>query len=108
MGTGRAECTYKVELSSPGVRQPLDKILCQFCRSTAFNCVPHEKWRIRIVHEQMRAVRVIKLCFKSKYDKKTPQKAEIFTLLRTECLSYANCFALKNYFLDRVRFLLCL
>lgn len=55
------------------VRDPLyDNHLTKYsanCAGAPPSIVLHEKWPIRIVHEQMRAVRVIKLCFRSKYDK---------------------------------------
>lgn len=59
-----------------------DKCLTKYsanCVGVPPSIVRDEKWPIRIVREQMRAVRVITLCFRSKYDKKIHcEKAEIF------------------------------
>lgn len=55
----------------------LDKILCQLRRSPAPNC---SRWKMTcsgIVHEQMRTVRVITLCFRGKYDENFEEKTEI-------------------------------
>lgn len=50
------------------------------CVGVPPSIVPHEKWPIRIVPEQMRAVRVITLCFRYKYDKKFAVKKLKFSL----------------------------
>lgn len=59
-------------------RVSYDKCLTKYsanCVGVPPSIVRDEKWPIRIVREQMRAVRVITLCFRSKYDKKFTVKS---------------------------------
>lgn len=89
-------CVDKARVLAATSRMGVWSALIMFCARVSYdnrltkysaNCVgvppsivPHEKWPIRIVPEQMRAVRVITLCFRYKYDKKFAVKKLKFSL----------------------------
>lgn len=76
------ESAYEVHLLCCALEpRTNDKCLTKYsanCVGVPPSIVRDEKWSIRIVREQMRAVRVITLCFRSKYDKKFNVKSSDF------------------------------